>query len=215
MKRKNELAEIIVIIAATVLLGLALSSNILYNPSNDNFTIVVLPDTQGYVKWYPWLFDNQTQWIVDNKEALNIVFVTHMGDLVDHPDNMTEWENANRSMSKLDGNVPWAVLPGNHDQGSDNLSYYTKYFGYDRFSGESWYGGAYTPDDNANSYQLFSAGGDDYLILHLRCDAGDDVLLWASNVIEQYPQRRVIVSTHDYLMGFLKLGQRSDAGEHI
>ncbi len=229
MKHRNESAAVMAVI---VLMGLAVLSSPLIsaedalystasgigpvdNSSSENFTIVVLPDTQGYSKWYPWLFDNQTQWIVNNKEALNIVFVTQLGDLVDHSDNITEWENANRSMSKLDGNVPWAVSPGNHDQVSGDQSNYTKYFGYGRFSGESWYGGAYTASDNANSYQLFSAGGDDYLILHIRCDAGDDALLWASNIIDQYPERRVIVSTHDYLVGVLKLGQRSDAGEHI
>jgi len=217
MKHKSETAAIIVIIATIVLLGLVLGINLVGNPSNENFTIVVLPDTQGYSKWYPWLFDNQTQWIVDNKEALNIVFVTHMGDLIDHPDNITEWENANRSMSKLDGNVPWGVSPGNHDQCYEfyDLPNFSKYFGYDRFSGESWYGGNYPAGSNANSYQLFSAGGDDYLILHLRWDPDDDMLLWASNVIGQYPDRRVIVSTHDYLVGFTKLGQRSDVGERV
>jgi parallel beta-helix repeat protein len=183
--------------------------------SNENFTIVVLPDTQGYVKYYPWLFDSQTQWIVDNKEAWNIVFVTQLGDLVDEPDNLTQWENANRSMSKLGDSVPWAVLPGNHDMFEGNLTNYDTYFGYARFSGKSWYGGTYAAGDNANSYELFSAGGDDYLIFHIQYNPSDDVLFWASNVISQYPERRVIVSTHDYLMGFAKRGQRSDIGERI
>lgn len=193
----------------------ALGSNPVGNPLNENFTIVVLPDTQGYSKYYPWLFDNQTQWIVDNKEALNIVFVTQLGDLVDQTDNLTQWENANRSMSKLDDSVPWAVLPGNHDMFGDNLTNYDTYFGYGRFSGKSWYGGTYEAGDNANSYELFSAGGSDYLIFHLQYNPSDDVLFWASNVISQYPERKVIVSTHDYLMGFSKLGQRSDTGERI
>lgn len=229
MKHKNEPAVIMTLI---VLLGLAvlssnltaaeestsptaLGSNPVVNPSNENFTLIVLPDTQGYVKYYPWILDNQTQWIVDNKEALNIVFVTQLGDLVDRPYNITEWENANRSMSKLDGNVPWGVLPGNHDMFEDNLTNYNMYFGYDRFSAEAWYGGAYSVGDNANYYQLFSAGGDDYLILQLQYNPSDDVLYWASNVIDAYPDRKVIVATHDYLMGFRLLDQRSDIGERI
>jgi parallel beta-helix repeat protein len=185
------------------------------NSSNENFTIVVLPDTQGYVKYYPWLFDSQTQWIVDNKEALNIVFVTQLGDLVDEPDNLTQWENANKSMSKLDDSVPWGVLPGNHDMFEGNLTNYDMYFGYARFSGKNWYGGTYAAGDNANSYELFSAGGDDYLIFHIQYNPSDDVLYWASNIIEAYPDRKVIVSTHDYLMGFAKTGQRSDVGERM
>lgn len=185
------------------------------NPSTENFTLIVLPDTQGYVKYYPWILDNQTQWIVDNKEALNIQFVTQLGDIVDNYDNLTQWNNANRSMSILDGNVPWDVLPGNHDMFNDNLTNYNTYFGYDRFSNKAWYGGAYNAGDNANSFQLFSAGGKDYLLLQLQYNPTDDVLYWTSNVIDEYPDRAVIVATHDYLMGFTRIGQRSDIGERI
>ena len=188
-----------------------------YASSNlsENFTLVVLPDTQGYSENYPWIFDNQTQWIANNVDASNIVFVTQLGDLVNIPYNMTQWRNANQSMSKLDGKVPWAVLLGNHDFYDGNLTNYNTYFGSERFSEEAWYGGAYNVGDNANSYQLFSAGGDDYLIFHLQCDPSDDVLYWASNIIDSYPDRKVIVSTHDYLMGLYKIGQRSDIGERI
>jgi hypothetical protein len=188
------------------------------NPLNENFTIVVLPDTQGYTKDYPWLFDNQTQWIVDNKETLNIVFVTQLGDLVNNYDNITQWEYANCSMSKLDGNVRWGILPGNHDGfygESNDLTNYDNYFGYERFSDESWYGGTYKTGDNTNSYQLFSAGGDDYLIFHLQYDPNDGVLFWASNVIDQHPEKRVIVSTHDYIMGPFNSNLRSDIGKRI
>ena len=31
----------------------------------ENFTVVVLPDTQFYSESYPGIFDNQTQWIVE------------------------------------------------------------------------------------------------------------------------------------------------------
>ena len=118
-------------------------------------------------------------------------------------------------MSKLDGKVPWAVLLGNHDANNDNRTNFNTYFGVERFSEESWYGGAYNVSDNSNNYQLFSASGIDYLILNLQYDPNDDVLRWASQIIDSYPDRKVIVSTHDYLMGFLGLGQRSEMGERI
>jgi hypothetical protein len=44
----------------------------------ENFTIVVLPDSQHYPEKYPWIFDNQTEWIVENIEPLNIVIVSHL-----------------------------------------------------------------------------------------------------------------------------------------
>lgn len=186
-----------------------------YSPYNlENFTIIVLPDTQYYSESYPGIFDSQTQWIVDNIGTMNIVFVTHLGDIVDEWYDLAQWENANRSLSTLDGNVPWGVLPGNHDGVSSEQTNFEEYFGYDRFSSNSWYGGAYQ-NNNKNNYQLFSAGGDDYLILHLQYDPSDAVLAWASNIIDNYPTRRVIVSTHDYINWWWLSDFRSNIGERI
>ena len=51
-----------------------------------NFTIIGLPDTQYYTDirhgGTPAHFTAQTQWIADNKDSLNIVFVAHLGDVV-------------------------------------------------------------------------------------------------------------------------------------
>ncbi len=185
-----------------------------YSPYDlENFTIIVLPDTQYYSESYPSIFDNQTQWIVDNIETMNIVFVTHLGDVVDEWDDLGQWKNANRSLSTLDGNVPWGVVLGNHDGISSDQTNFEKYFGYDRFSNESWYGGAYQ-NNNRNSYQLFSAGGDDYLILHLQYNPSDEILAWAGDIMDNYPARRVIVSTHEYL-DWPAEGWRSTIGENI
>ena len=132
----------------------------MFYPPNEleNFTIIVLPDTQYYSDNYPWIFENQTQLIIENKEAKNIVFVTHLGDLVEHWWSTEEWDNANNSLSKLDGNLPFGVSPGNHDGliPFGDLSNYNSYFGFSRFNNESWYGGAYQ-NINTNNYQLFSA----------------------------------------------------------
>ncbi len=110
-------------------------------------------------------------------------------------------------MSKLDGQVAWGVLPGNHD----NLTNYNTFFGYSRFTGKIWYGGHYS-SSNANNYELFSGGGDDYLIFHFQYDPSDSVLAWANQTIAAYPNRRVIVTTHDYLT---MDGSRSTVGGNI
>ncbi len=143
---------------------------------------------------------------------MNIVFVTHLGDVVDDWDVIEQWENANHSMSKLDGNLPWGILAGNHDGVGPEQTNFERYFGYDRFINQSWYG---TYQNNSKSnYQLLSAGGDDYLILHLQYDPSDDILEWASNVIDDYPFRRVIVSTHEYITWWQQ-GWWSRIGERI
>ena len=168
--------------------------------SEENFTIIILPDSQHYSEKYPWIFDNQTEWIIQNIDSLNIVFVSHLGDIVENWDNIREWENANRSMSKLNNEVPWGVLPGNHDGIYGNLTNYNKFFGYDRFKDKSWYGGAYQ-NNNTNNYQLFSAGKEDYLILHLEYYPDNATLEWANGIIDVNPTRKVIVSTHRYMAG--------------
>ena len=51
-----------------------------------DFTIIVLPDTQHYSDQFPEIYTSQTQWIAENKDDLNIVFVSHMGDIVQNND---------------------------------------------------------------------------------------------------------------------------------
>jgi pimeloyl-ACP methyl ester carboxylesterase/predicted MPP superfamily phosphohydrolase len=178
-----------------------------------NFTVVALPDTQFYSQDYPAIFTNQTQWIVNTAASLNTVFVTHEGDIVNTYSSTTQWNNANTSMSKLDGNVPYAVLPGNHDGlgTGENLNNYNTYFPTSRFSGQSWYGGAFN-NVNSNSFELFSGGADDYLIFHFQYNVNTSVLQWANSTIANYPSRRVIVTTHDYLD---TAGDRTTTGDRI
>jgi uncharacterized repeat protein (TIGR02543 family) len=185
--------------------------------ANENlFTLIVLPDTQYYSQSYLAIFANQTQWIVNNVAKMNILFVLHEGDLVQNSDDIAQWINANTSMSLLDGNVPWAVLPGNHDGTdvgglSEDLTNYNTYFSYSRFSGETWYGGAYN-NINTNSFLLFSSGEDDYIIFCFQYHPSDAVLAWANTTLAAYPDRRAIIVTHDYLN---LDGTRTTEGNHI
>ena len=49
----------------------------------------------------------------------------HVGDIVEDADNDTQWQRASKSMSVLDGKIPYGVLPGNHDE---NFTEYEKYY---------------------------------------------------------------------------------------
>jgi len=163
----------------------------------DEFTIIALPDTQKYALSYPDIFTAQTQWIADNASSMNIVFVTHEGDIVDTWDSTTEWERADTSMSILDGVVPYGVSPGNHDQGT---TYYNQYFPYTRYETEPWYGG-HRGDTNDTNYSLFSAGGDDYVVLQLEFWPSDDVIAWADLVLKAHSDRKAIITTHGFIDG--------------
>jgi hypothetical protein len=162
----------------------------------EEFTIVVLPDTQHYSEAYPAIFTAQTQWIVNNRDARNIVFVTHEGDVVEHYNLVTEWERANTSMTLLDAaNIPYGVGPGNHDQPT---TLYNQYFPYTRFQGRPYYGGHYQ-DKNDNNYQLFSGGGMDFVIVHLEFCPPVAAVTWAASVMAAHPDRIGIMTTHGYL----------------
>ena len=95
---------------------------------SDQFSIVVIPDTQIYVEENPEIFEAQMQWIVDNEVAENIIYVSHLGDLKDDQscDNKiinngtgagrTEWEIVDDTLAILEAaNIPYGVVPGNHD----------------------------------------------------------------------------------------------------
>jgi hypothetical protein len=193
------------------------------NPSSENFTIVALPDTQYYSQVWLWFFENQTEWIVQNENKMNIVFVTHLGDIINNYNEDYQWQNADNAMSILDNKVPYGILPGNHDidggytgpPGAGGL-YYENYFPASRYQGYPYWGGSYdstsaTSVDNSigihfipsspnmNNYQLFSAGGMNFIALSLQYDPPADVLAWADNVLSKYPNRRAIISTHAYL----------------
>ena len=63
-------------------------------------TFAVLPDTQFYSENDPEVFDIQTKWIA--ADWVDIDYVIHVGDLVQHWDNRREWERASSSFSILE-----------------------------------------------------------------------------------------------------------------
>ena len=183
------------------------------------FSIVVIPDTQKYLgkgtKAQPLsrdpvtntVFESYTRWIAENLEQQRIAFVSHVGDIVDR--NMPEqWEVARRHMDRLHGHVPYGISVGNHDcKSNGDSSLFQKYFPASRFQAFEWYGGHYQPPgadpsvsgNNANSYQVFSAGGMNFVFFHLECNAPDNVLAWVDGILEQHANRWALVTTHMYL----------------
>ena len=197
--RKNVSKEVVAIAALVVI---SIFSYLFFSPVPDGskFSIIVLPDTQKYSKDFPLVFSAQTQWIADNADGLNIVFVSQEGDIVDNWDSTEQWENADAAMRLLDGKVPYAVLPGNHDFSKQgDSSNYNKYFPVSRFDSFAWYGGSHPPGENDNSFQLFSASGIDFIALHLKYCPSADTIEWANNVLRTHSERRAIIVTHAYL----------------
>lgn len=169
------------------------------NPSKA-FTLVVIPDSQEMVGsdggGTPTMFINQVKWIKNNVGALNIKFVSQVGDITDN-NISSQWDTVKNAMYQLDNIVPYAIAPGNHDSSSGDYNTFNTYFPYSKYSGYSWYGGAYN-NRNHNSYQLFSASGMDFIIIHFAYAPDASERAWASGVLDRYPNCRAIISTHSF-----------------
>ncbi|QDT05037.1 Calcineurin-like phosphoesterase [Rubripirellula lacrimiformis] len=181
-----------------------------------SFTIAVIPDTQSYVKQTSAsdsdgdavlrnpIFETITDWIATNRQQQNIVFVSHVGDIVDK--NVPEqWNVARQCMDRIHGVIPYGVTVGNHDMvTAGDSSLFQKYFPESRFKDFDWYGGSFHPDrpdpaisgNNANSYQKIRTPHLNLLHLNLECNAPDDVLAWANKTIASHPKHHVIITTH-------------------
>ena len=176
-----------------------------------DFTLVTIPDTQYYSQSYPATFTAQTTWIRDAVGSLNTVFVTHLGDITE-TGAQAQWDNADASMDVLDNaGVPNGLVYGNHD--TANLAAFDATFPVSRYSANSWYGGSMPGKANRDSYQLFSVGGLDFVILHLEYSPDASVQAWASGILAANASRRAIVVIHDYLDA--GSGNRSSIGTTV
>jgi hypothetical protein len=192
--------------------------------ASESFTIAVLPDTQFYCDTRHKLssqwgngdlrryFLEQTQWVRDNQERLNIAFLVHEGDIV-QADDPEEWAIAKEAMSILDGKVPYCMCLGNHDMGYkktdenrygfeiavDRSTHFNEFFPREKFAERPEFGATFHPDRHDNSWYHFDASGMQFLIIALECKPRDEVLEWANQVVAEHPDHRVIVLTHSYL----------------
>lgn len=179
-------------------------------------SIVVIPDTQAYRRrdasgqrdpsapLANRIFEAHTRWIAENISRQNIIFVSHVGDLVDK-NQVSQWEIARQHLDQIHGKVPYGISLGNRDmKPSGDARLFQRYFPAERFRNFPWYGGTFSGSsrgpqfsgNNANSYQRISAGGLDFVFLHLECNAPDDVLEWANDVLAQHADRYAIITSH-------------------
>lgn len=161
----------------------------------EQYSLAVIPDTQNYSQLFPDTYDAQTQWLADSQDAYDIVFTTHVGDIVQYGANDWEWDNANRSMGILDdAGMNYAVTPGNHDLYGDNGANYRKYYGPSRFSGMPTYQ-SHSPSE-MSSYHKVEMGGHELMMLSLDIDAPDAEMQWAQSVLDANPDTPTVLTTH-------------------
>jgi hypothetical protein len=167
-----------------------------------SWTLVLLPDSQMYSEGFPAIYEAQTRWIVEQRERRDIAFVLHAGDIVNR-DERDQWRAARRSMRILEGQVPYALVPGNHDYPGHRIlarrTRLSKYFPVERARTQPGFGGVFEEGRLENSYHLFSAGGRDWIVLALEVFPRDEVVAWAAALLERHAGRSAILLTHIYL----------------
>ncbi|WP_035606421.1 SUMF1/EgtB/PvdO family nonheme iron enzyme [Haloferula sp. BvORR071] len=180
--------------------------------ADENFTVVALPDTQNYTSLTSPTdtFTRQTQWVLDNKETLNIKFLTHLGDIVNSPTNTSQWTRATDAMNLLNAQLAYGTCPGNHDLASGS-NHYLERFGPNPTHASSvgrwinpatnqvydWYRGS--SPRGYSSYQIVPVNGRDFMFMHLDHDCPDEDMAWASSVLSAHPQVLTMITTHNYL----------------
>lgn len=182
--------------------------------------VVVLPDTQVYAGSHPETFEAQLRWVAEHAEEYNIVFVSHVGDIVSHADRANEWEVARASYAWLeDIDMPHGFSVGAHDfwvpsdwghdsscmaEGFSHLDCgfveYNENFGADRYADKPWFGGA--SPSGRSSYQLVDAEGYELLFLHMPQDTPADEIAWAGEVLDAHPGALAHLTTHRYLFDY-------------
>lgn len=187
-------------------------------PVGDEFIVVVLPDTQIYAQRFPETFDSQIRWIVDHAEEYNIVFVTHVGDIVQTAGAEDEWAVARAAYDWLDDiDMPYGFSIGGHDTSRgitreydsscspfprtdcDSIDF-KNHFGAEFYEDAPWYGGA--SPSGLSSYQRITVGEMDLLFLHMPQDTPEGEVAWASEILDANPGVLAHLTTHRYLFDY-------------
>ena len=183
-----------------------------FRGSPDGWSLVMIPDSQHDVAFYPEVFQRQMDWIVQNRESNRIRFVLHEGDVTDD-NGERQWGRVREGFDKLRAaNVPFALTTGNHDFDLVNGKLVNRstrlndYFTAEDYALSKRHG-LHQPGHLENSWHVLSTPAGPLLLLSLEFGAPLEVLQWARSVIAEVKPYRTILVTHAYLS---KDGSRYD-----
>lgn len=212
------------------------------------YSFAVMGDIQTTTDYYPNNLPGLYEWVVKNKTDKNIQFAITLGDItndngrsrryskdssgnyvVDANGTYTHWDIVYDAIKQLDGELPYALIRGNHDVYPDlttnqRLEGFNTYFGrlenftsqFTEENGGGRYGDGQYDDVNdvtdlvtgysssyANTFQTLTVGENEvqYLFVNLDWIIKDDVVTWANKVIAAHPNHKVIINVHGYMNG--------------
>ncbi|GAA1312874.1 hypothetical protein Psi02_68470 [Planotetraspora silvatica] len=197
--------------------------------TDTKFTFAVMPDTQQEVlNASDTRFKNRTDWLVANKSALDLRFVSHSGDVVnwDTPDH-SQYVIARNAMRSLEtAKIPYSLAIGNHDTQATGVggsardpahtrelvrdtSVFNQYFTAAQYGAVK---GQFEAGKVDNSYSTYDAGGVQWLVMTLELWPRTEVVNWAKSVVAANPHHNVVVVTHDYIDADANIEQSGSYG---
>jgi hypothetical protein len=204
-------------------LGCSRADEVVDDPNQ--FSAIVIPDSQVYAQDHPAVLKRHVAWIVDHAEALDVRFVTHVGDIVNDGADPTQWDNATAAFAPLvEADIPHGFSVAAHDygtwgqwpEGTDSscmpdpenglprvdceFTAFRERFGPEVYAGRAWYGGA--SPSGRSSFQQVEAEGLDLLFLHLPEDAPEPEVAWAEGVLADHPQALAHLTTHRLIFDY-------------
>ena len=182
----------------------------LFAKSADGYkSIAIIPDTQTLALYAQPSFSVLTNWLKDNKEELGIELAIHVGDIVNERDSHSQWTVARNSFKALDGVIPYVFSAGNHDveiqkidgkwYGLRNTPLMNQYFPYSELSARPTFGGTFEEGRVDNTYSYFTINNVNFMVISLEESPRVEVLEWANKITEQNKDKKVIITTHEYL----------------
>jgi hypothetical protein len=179
-----------------------------WNPDQDSprFTLAVMPDTQ-FLYWgtqgsiNPEPQEESFRYIIANSgggATGNIVFMAHLGDLTEDA-AASSFGHVGQAFDIMDSHgAAYSVLAGNHDVSGDDTRGSTPYLqtmGPQRFTQSKTFAGS--DSSGYNTAHVFTAGGQEWLLLALDWRTSSNGFAWANQFIKANPALPVIVTTHE------------------
>ncbi|SHO78533.1 Hypothetical protein MSYG_2880 [Malassezia sympodialis ATCC 42132] len=203
---------------------LAPASKGCWNPDRESkqFTLAVMPDTQYLYdqnRIHPAPMEAAFEYLTScNETGENIVFMAHLGDIAQNG-LIEEYAVASKAFNLLDeAGVAYSTLAGNHDidSSTDDTRGSTPFldaFGSKRFAHSKTYKGS--NKGGYNSFHVFRAGGQDWLLLALDWRMSNSSFEWANGVLSNHSSLPTILTTHELVSPDTGVTEFSDYGEEV
>lgn len=170
------------------------------------WTVVVVPDTQGYTSLRRGreenikVLDQTFAWMAENKEARNLQVVLHVGDMT-AKNQPEEWRKIRKTYQQIDGVLPYVVCVGNHDEKPTlRNALINEHFKISQNPlNQGFFVSSYEEGKLENACYVLENNGQKFLFLALEFAPRDDVLEWANKQIKQRPDHRVFITVHEYI----------------